>query len=211
MQQLFSQDGPFVRIMSTLADLILINFLWLLCSLPIVTIGAASVAGHYSCQKLLKAEGSVIRNFFSSFKLNFNQATIAWLLIILVAVCLFIDARILLPLSFPGKILINIVLCGIGILCLFILPYFFPLLAKFDNTLKNMFSNSLRLSLMNIATTILLILPSAAIVLILFFAPDFFIRLGMLWILLGFSLPAYFQNWILGKVFTPYLKQTTSN
>ena len=211
MRNLFSLDGPLAQIMNTVADLVIINLLWLVCSLPIITIGAASVAAHYACQKLLRSEGSIVRNFFASFKLNFKQATFAWLLIVLVAICLFVDIGILLPLSFPGKTLINILLGLIIFICLFITSYLFPLLAQFDNTLKNMIINSLRFSLMHLITTILLILPVVAIAAILIFATDYFVRLGMLWILLGFSLPAYFQNRLLTKVFAPYMDDNSQS
>lgn len=210
MRHLFSLDGPFARIMSTVADLVLINLLWLICSLPLITIGAASVAGHYACQKLIKAEGSIVRNFFASFKLNFKQATLAWLLIVLVAVCLFFDFSFLLPLTFPGKEIVVTVLWLAVLLSALIAQYLFPLLAQFDNTLRQMLINSLQFALIHLKTSILLVLPVLLMALLLIFNTQLFIRLGIVWLLLGFSLPAYLQNKLLTKVFAPFLTNETS-
>ena len=60
--------------------LLVVNALWVICSLPIFTIGASSCAACYVCLKLLNEEdGNVVSWFFKSFKENFKQGTIIWL------------------------------------------------------------------------------------------------------------------------------------
>ena len=70
-------NGVFRGIM-TIGKIWWLNILWLLCSLPIVTIGASTTALIYACMKLHKDEGYPTSNFFHSFKENFTQATALW-------------------------------------------------------------------------------------------------------------------------------------
>ncbi len=204
MRKLFSLDGPLAKVMGTAADLILINLLWLICAIPLVTIGAATAAGHCACRKLRHGEGAIVRNFFTAFRRDFKQATLAWFLVVLAAIGLFVDFSLLLPLDFPGKIPVVIVLWMVVLICLFLVQYLFPLLSQFQNTLPNMLSNSLRFALRDLKTSILLALPVVAIVLLLLLATRLFLRLGMVWLLFGFSLPAYLQSKLLEPVFAPY-------
>ena len=77
MNRLFSLDGKLFHILSRIADLILLNVLWLLSSLPIITIGASTTALYYVMLKIVKNEDSyIIRSFFHSFFQNIRQSTI---------------------------------------------------------------------------------------------------------------------------------------
>ena len=64
---------------STVADLIILNLLFVICSIPIVTFGAAYSAKYYVAMKKIRGEetGTVVP-FFKAFKRNFKQSTIAW-------------------------------------------------------------------------------------------------------------------------------------
>ena len=53
MNSLFSVDGPLMRAMSDLLTLLKLNFLTLLCCLPVFTAGAAVTALHYCIMKML--------------------------------------------------------------------------------------------------------------------------------------------------------------
>lgn len=65
----FSIDGKGFRFLSTMSELVTLNLLWLLCCIPIVTIGASTAALYTITIKMVKNEDSyVIRGFFSSFK-----------------------------------------------------------------------------------------------------------------------------------------------
>ena len=81
MGALFNLENPVWNFMGKVADLVILNLLALICSIPIVTIGASWTAMYYVTIKIVrKEEGYIIRDFFRSFKENFKQATIIWLL-----------------------------------------------------------------------------------------------------------------------------------
>ena len=80
---IFNYDNPFWRFIGKFCDVMILNVLWVLCSIPVVTMGASTTAVYYVTLKLVRdEEGPTIRSFFRSFKENFRQATIIWLIML---------------------------------------------------------------------------------------------------------------------------------
>lgn len=77
---LFSYDSAFSRFLYFVADVVTLHILWILYSLPLITIGASTTALYYSCMKRIRTgEGYVSQNFRKAFRQNFRQSTILWL------------------------------------------------------------------------------------------------------------------------------------
>ena len=76
--KLFSPDSKFMRFMSVLGDLMLLNFIFLLCSVPVVTIGASITALYTVVFRMVREKDSrsVVVQFFRSFRQNFRRATL---------------------------------------------------------------------------------------------------------------------------------------
>ena len=78
------------RIFGFLGQLIALNLLWIVCSLPVITAGASTTALYYCTLKLHKdGDIRVFHDFFKSFKQNFKQSTLIWILMAAVAVFLY--------------------------------------------------------------------------------------------------------------------------
>lgn len=91
---LLKPDSPVMNFLSTVADLILVNLLFIICCIPVVTIGASYTAKYYVSMKIIRGEGSgVIVPFFKSFARNFKQATIIWLIQLVAVAVIFLDWR----------------------------------------------------------------------------------------------------------------------
>ena len=74
LQGLFNYDNPVWRFIGKLGDLIILNILWMITSIPIVTIGASTTALYYVTLKLVRDEdGYTIKSFFKSFRDNFKD------------------------------------------------------------------------------------------------------------------------------------------
>ena len=87
--KLFNLDSPLMQGLSKMADLMWLNVLTLLCCLPVVTMGASLTAMNYVALKIVRDEECYIsKSFFKSFKENFKQATIIWLMILVAALIL---------------------------------------------------------------------------------------------------------------------------
>ena len=92
LRAIFDLDNPLMRFLSKVADLLALNLLFLLCSIPIFTIGASLTAMYYCFFKMKdQEEGYLAKRFFKSFKENFKQATLMWLIMLLLFALLFFE------------------------------------------------------------------------------------------------------------------------
>lgn len=139
-----SIDGPFAQSISKLGDIWIVSFMWLVFSIPVVTIGASTTALVDVTIKMARNhEGHVWKDFFKSFCANFKKATVLFLISLLFFAIVLADiwfwARIEGTLGF----VLYALSIGIGFLGLMAEIYIFPLVANFENkvfiTIKNAF------------------------------------------------------------------------
>lgn len=147
---LFSYDSRFTQVLMKLVYSSYLNILWFICSIPIFTIGASTTALYYTCLKIVRnEEGNVTKTFFKSFKENFRQATVIWLILFAIGSFLAFDFYVLynlrlntaMPMATFWTILLAI-LIGAIIIYLIVLFMIFPLQASVINTTPNMFKNA---------------------------------------------------------------------
>ena len=182
--------------MGRAADLFMLNVVFVICCLPVVTIGASLTALHYVTLKMARNEESyIIRSFFKSFKQNFKQATIINLIMLLIAGVLYFDTNIVRQMGGSMSKVLYIIFIALGIIYLAVFLYIYPVLAKFYNSVKNTFRNAFLMSIMHLPYTILMALVTIAPAAI-FFIPDFRVQsvVILLFILLGFALLAFING-----------------
>ena len=150
MKSLFSLDNPIMIFLGKMADMMILNLLFVFCSIPVVTIGAAATA---MCYVTLKArdgyEGSVFRHFFKSFKQNFLQATLIWLFLLFCAVILWINYSLARAGAGGGYQVIRLVIYIAALILGMTAMYVFFLQARFHNTVTQTLRNALMLALGN--------------------------------------------------------------
>ena len=193
MDRLFNMDNKFFTVMGRVADLIMLNVVFLICCLPIVTIGASLTALHYVTLKMARNEESyIIRSFFKSFKQNFKQATVINLIMLAVAAILYMDLRIVGNISGTMSQVLYIV--------------FF----EFYNSIKNTFRNAFLMAIRHLPYTVLMavitLLPAGV-----FFIKSFRIQSMaiMLLCMFGFALEAFINGHFLVKIFDNYIPADT--
>ena len=145
------KPSPLISVLDTLGSLFTLNLLFLLFSLPVVTIGASVTAMYTVTLRMIdKREGKVFAGFWGAFKKNFKKATIIWMLILLALVSLF--GMLLYTNTYEGPLAtFYTIFMGIGIVALAVtLPYLFPLLARFENTVFGTIKNAFLLSISNL-------------------------------------------------------------
>ena len=214
MGKIFDLDSPLVRFLNKVADLLWLNLLTVICCIPIVTAGAAFTALHYCCLKLVRGEeGYITKDFFKSFKLNFKQATIIWLLVLVTGLILGFDFYLIINGVVGGTAaVIRIGLLIASILYVFIVLYVFPLQAHFYNPVKTTIKNAFMMSLTILPKTVLMVIY-AALPLVLTYAGIWF-SVGALvgfCILFWFSAPAYFSALLYSKTFKKYEPKEEEN
>ena len=133
-RNIFGYGGSFVNICDKLFDIMALGFLWILCSLPLVTIGASTTALYYAVVKCIKKNnGYIVREFFRSFKLNLVPGTFIW--IVVVAATLAMNLNIGILMKETDGYLGLFFICVYALVSVFILAvscYVFPALARFD-------------------------------------------------------------------------------
>lgn len=191
-------DSPFMQVMNRIADLLILNVLTLICCIPIFTAGAAFTALHYMLLKIVRNEESyIVRGFFKSFKQNFKQATIIWLLLLLVAIIFAGDYYVILNSGMEFGYWFKAVLGAILILVVFTTVMVFPFLAKFSNTVLRTLKNALAVSVLQFPKTILMLICYAIPVVL----GMTFIQIFPIVFLFGISAPAYVSALLYNKYF----------
>ena len=157
MGKFFNMDSPIMRFMTKVADIMILNLLFIITSLPVVTIGASMTALYYVSMKLVRdEEGGIFSSYFHAFRINFRQATIFWLGTVLVMGVLIADLLILARIDSPIAAAMNTGVVIIGIAILMILQYLFPLMAKFDAGLLQTLKNACLMAVAHLPKTILM-------------------------------------------------------
>ena len=142
----FSVDGGLYKFMSRLWDMIKLNFLWMLFSLPVFTIGAATVAAYSVTLKMVdESEGYVGRQFIKAFRDNWKQGIPLGLLGLLAAYVVYLDFELFNKVeNHPILFLIAGIVSAFVFAMAFI--YAFPLSARYENTLPETLRNSARIA-----------------------------------------------------------------
>lgn len=150
MHDLFNLENPFMSTVWKIMNMILTNFLWVIFSIPIFTIGASTTAFYYTIQKVIKNErGYVASNFWHSFKQNFRQATCIWLLIGGLMFLFTWDISIMNDFADDGYVIGNIAPLFYVFIALELIycMYLFPYVARFHARIRDIYKNSLLLIL----------------------------------------------------------------
>lgn len=185
--------------------IIVLNLLFLIFSIPIITVGPALCGLYKAFLKLIRDEGNPIRDFINGFKSDFKTSLFAWVIIAVLCAGLwgnyvFLNATD----NLNGTVFIIMAIIAFWIAALLI--YTFPLIAQFENTLPKTLRNAVLLSITNFPKTVLFIILHGIFPALFFFNSDAFIRLLPFFIAFGISLPAYLCAILLNKIFKPFME-----
>lgn len=200
-----------MRAIGRVGDLALVNVLFLICSIPIVTLGASAAALNTVAFQMVRSEESgVLRAFFSAFRKNLLQGVLLTLLFLALGAGLYLDLRVMQanPVAVPFVLRV-----GAGLVAFFgaiTLPYVFVLQAKFENTIGKTLKNAFVLAVTHPLTSILCAAMTLAPILLLLFATYYLLLSSIFWFLFGFSLIALGIAYLIGRVLRPVLPKPDS-
>ncbi len=199
LKGLFNIDNPIMSFLGKIFNLMYLNILTLLCCIPIVTIGAALTAMYYTEYKIFRdSDSSITREFFHSFRQNFRQASLIWLIYAILLIVCFGDMLWIrsggssLP---PVLFAILVVMSGIIIVEM---HYTFGMLSHYENTIAATIKNAWLLSIIH--------LPKSALIAVTLVASGFLMYaysyyIAPLIVMFGLTLPAWITTWMLSKIF----------
>ena len=189
MNHLLNINNPVMQFLGKVFDLLILNLIWLICCIPVITIGPATTAMYYVAMKIAKDEYSeVLRPFFRSFKQNFLQGLVLELIFVAFGFLLFFDYRF--ALMFEGtaeKIMVG-AFVFFGVVYWVIVCYTYPLLSQYSNSILGTIKNALVLAMSKVITALEIGLLNLAPILVLYLFPD---TVGWIVPLLIFLAPAF--------------------
>lgn len=214
MNKWFRLDSPIMMGLSRLSDLVIVSFLWFVCCLPIVTIGASTTAMYYVLMKVVRDEEDVklIPTFFQGFKSNFKQATVMNLISLVLGAILLADAYYWFFGQGSMATISFAIFFAAFVWLVCIMSYAYPLQAQFYNTVKQTLINGAILSMRKFPVTVIVFLlntlPVILTVLCLMTFGHFALMVQTLpiWILLYPGVSAYINAKLFVKLFDPFLK-----
>lgn len=210
MKSFFSAEGRFFGFMEKMAGLFWMNLLTIACCIPVITAGAAVTACYYVTLKMTKnEEGYLTKSFFKSFRMNFKQSTLIWLLEAALIFVFLADFRIITSGAWGTVPLSNVILVATGILLFVVLmtaTYAFPILARFDNSTANTIKNAFLMGVANFPKTVILMITNALFpaLTIAVIATGRAFWVIPLMLCFGMSLTVYMCSRILVRIFDVY-------
>lgn len=203
MKDEYRKESPVIRFLNQLGDVMGMSMLWLVCSLPLITIGA-STAGLYAVVMREEMDG-VVKPFFKGFRSSFRKATAAEGIFLLIGGILLADLSWLRGMEAEWASLLAALIRVLMALAAATAIYTFPLIAVFEQSLRQTLKNALLIALSNLPTTLLLLAAHAIPVLLIVLNPDMFIRYALPVVtFLGAGLLAVLSGWRLKKVLAKY-------
>lgn len=202
MDKIFGKNGMLYKGINKMIDLLILNVVFVLTCVPIITIGAAWVSMYQLTLKMIKnEEGYIVRSYMSGLKDNLKKATQAWMIVFTMLFVLGIDFLLVRSFVQPMRQILFPLLFSILLIVIIVASYVFPLMAKFENSLKNTLKNAVIISMSKIMYTIVIVGINIIPFVLFVFGGKVLIYGINFYVLLGFSLSTYINSFFLDYIF----------
>jgi len=196
----FSIDSPLMQGLNKIINCAYLSLLWLIFSIPLVTIGASTTALYYTTNKVIRNNrGYVFQQFWHSFKTSFKQSTIIWLIYVVIALVLYYDGEIMLVLTensgfgTTANLFFKAMLILISTWLVYVLAY----IARFEAPLKTIAKNAAFMAIRHLPKTLLIMLIFAVVAFAVWFMPILIIIMP--------TLGAWIISYFMEKTFAQYM------
>lgn len=199
-------DNPVINFLNKMTDLILLNLLFLVCCIPVVTIGPAITAMYYvNLRSIRYGDGYVVRTFFHAFRESFKQSFVAGILTMAVGILFGFDFWFWLSGDFGAFSTMMIVVSGcFAFLCFIVAIWLFPLIAKTKNSMKVQLKNAAAMAVGHF-------FPYTIVCVVILFGTFYMaytsLAADVILLLIGFSLVSYILSFFFYKVFAKYMEE----
>lgn len=206
MAGIFAPDSTLMRFLTRIADLMILNVLFLVTSIPVVTLPASLTALSFVSLRIASdTDRTIAGDFFRSFRRNFRQATLLGLLVAAAGAALTAWYVVVTQLVTDG--VARFVLLAVWFVLVFVAVmwalYVFPYLAKFEGTTREVLRNARLMSFRHPLAPLIVIVLSVLAAVVTIFSPQA-TGYGLLWLLIGFAAIAYLGALLFARVFERY-------
>lgn len=198
-------DNPFFEAMGRLGDIILVNLLLLLCSLPIVTVGA-SVSAMYGVflQMIEGTEGRISITFFRYFRKGLKKNTMVWSTMLVIGILLIFNMFFLGHVGMEGIWKIVGIVTGCLILIWEILfAWVFAFLADWEGRIRDGVTAAMRMAVLHLPATLVMVVLNNILLICLWMGVFYLVAVIPIYLVAGFGLTGYVNTWFFKK----YLKK----
>lgn len=200
MSHIFDMDNPFFSIVNKMIDYIFVSLLWLIFSIPIITIGVSTTALYYTTNKVIRnGRGEILPEFWGCFRSCFKQSTYFWILFLGAFSLIYMDIMIIAKM-FESEVIQMIykgIFFGAFFFCFFCMLYSFPYISRFSATNKMVIFNVIFLLSRHMVKTLCIAFVSIIAIVICGLYPAFLIFIPGVW--------AYIMSYIMESIFQKYM------
>ena len=202
MRRILDFENPVFQFLGRVGDLMITNFLFLLCCVPVVTAGASFAAMTRVTQGIVNDMGSgPFKTFFKAFRANFRQATALW-----VASRVIFGAmacNLLLIGTYVSGTAALVLRCAVWVFTAAVLMVgscMFPLIVRYENTLKEHCFNAMILAVGKLPRVAAMTLMNVLPLLLAYFSIAAFLRSLAFWVIIGCAVMNYLNSCVMRGV-----------
>ena len=200
----FGIDNPFFGFMSRLGDLLILNILFVITCIPVVTIGMSCAALYRVALRMARGKSNyVAREYFRACREEWKKSMAIGFLFLATGALLFFDVLV------AGEMwsALNVAVGVLILLWAFLFTWAFPLQARFENPVRVTLKNAMYMSVRNLPFTLLMtVLNAVPAVCIVLGSAAAFLAVPI-YIVLGFSLTARINAVLLERSFRKYVPE----
>lgn len=205
MEKFFNWDAPVIQFLSKMGQMMITSLVWLLCCLPVFTVGAATTAMYRVMFNLKEDRACSLKEYFRAFRENFRKATLLWLILLL---CMAVLTGLYFLVMLVENDILRLVSVVIFCILFFVVYisglYVFPLTSYFENTVPATIRNAVGMGLGNLRQSIIACAVTFIPLVVMMLSMKLFIVMLFLWIVLGPGAIAYGVVCALTPVFRCY-------
>lgn len=194
-------ENLFFDAMGTLGDYILLNIIFVITCIPVVTIGMAQAALYAELLKMAEGDyAHVVREYLALCKREWKKATKLWMIMLVIGAVLVFDVL------YAGNVSHVIDICVGAMLFFWILifSYVFPLISHFENTISGTVKNAFYMAVRHFPYTVVIVILNMIPVAFFLFAPGLFGLLVPIYMVVGFVLCTRINTVMFQKIFKQY-------
>ena len=200
----FGIDNPFFAFMGRVGDILILNILFVITSIPIVTTGMSLSAMYRVTLRMARKESNyVAKEYFRACREEWKKSTVIWLIMLVSGGVLVFDVAV-------GKDMWNALNAAVGALIFIwgmLFTYVFAVQARFENTVKNIFKNALYMAVRHFPFTVIMMVLNAIPALCILFGSMTMALATPIYVVAGFAVTARINSIFLSRIFRRYAQE----
>ena len=197
----FGIDNPFFAFMGRVGDILILNILFVITSIPVVTIGMSLSAMYRVTLRMARKECNyVAKEYFRACREEWKKSTVIWLIMLMSGGVLVLDVTV-------GKDMWNALNAAVGALIFIwgmLFTYVFAVQARFENTVKNIFKNALYMAVRHFPFTVIMMVLNAIPAVCILFGSMTMALATPIYVAAGFTVTARINSIFLNRIFRKY-------